>query len=219
MGALPAKKASKRKSAADKGKVALEIRRYKYSEIEIQGVRIGVLVLQGSKKVDASGDPLEVLMSAVEELGEPSPGELIEIRVSDGRSHIVGEWSPPGGEAGVRLLYPRPVRLLAAGVLRVSDIVRRGESEGAMFRLGPDVIRLKQLRSTKVYVYEGPVIVSGARDAYLLILDTEAGRRIVRLASEPIVEKLVQHVLTPPEQDSGGHSSGRAQGGDSSPSS
>ncbi len=182
--------------------------------LKVRNIEIDVLKVEKSRELKEAGSPLDVLMNITERLSTQEKS-MFEVTTSGERTSIIGEF-PSEGKTEMQMLFPRPARLRRVGVITLKTLLDKGMSnESAAFTLTEDMIKYYKVRD-EVYVYEGKV--RAPRDVYLLILETDLGRRVLRLAKKPIVERLVQHVLTPPEQEEESHGNEHGQGGDSSPS-
>ncbi len=195
-------------------KFKVKVRRYEFTTLRIGNVELEVLQRVSEDEIEElASTPLDALISVVERLSSRESEHVFEVEVSDGTRHIIG--GMPSGEERL-MLFPRPARLRAVSIVKISDAIEKGmSSSAALIRLPAESLKTRKIRK-ELYVYEGRVIAPD--DVYLIILDTDQGRRYVRVTPKPIVESLVQHVLTPREQEEVSHADGRGEGGDSSPS-
>ena len=175
--------------------VKVLVRRFRRDTIDLGGVSLGVLRLVSENIERRKGDPVDVLYSIIEKIDRGSVDSLVEVTVSDSRSYIIGEVLEEA-EGRPRLLFPRPARLIRAGVVRIGALELAGKS--SMYVVKGVSAALRSV-GRNVYVYEG-IVKSDDKDVYLVVLDTEFGRRIIRVAPGAIVSRLVQHVLSRPEQ-------------------
>ena len=175
------------------GKVKITIRRFKATQVDVGAVRIGALKLDSvevyEEKIKKGQDPLEVVLRYVER--GTGQHDFVEIIADTGTSTIiVGEGRGPGRK---RLSF-RPERLVRVGIVRRSalkplteveeDLADVGEPSVGAYRFMLDEAEWHDVDGD-VYIYEGNIEVSGAPggDVALLILETEGGRRYVRLSA------------------------------------
>lgn len=180
-----------------KRKFKVKVRKYEFTTLSVGSVKLEVLQLVSEEEIEEpASTPLDALISVVERLSSKEVEHVFEAEVSDGTRHIIG--GLPSGE-GRLMLFPRPVRLRAVSIVKISDAIEKGmSSSAALIRLPQGSLRTRKIRK-EVYVYEGRITTSD--DVYLVILDTDLGRRYVRVTPKPIIESLVQHVLTPRGQE------------------
>ncbi len=140
--------------------------------LDLPPLKIGVLKLLEEREVEASGDPIDVLMRISEEESKSKKGSYIEIKVtSPDTTYIIGE--TPRYRWRKKLTF-KPEPLLRIGVLR-------GENKGDSimnFKLD-DLEWYEVPRSERLYVYEGSVEPK-VNDIILIVLETEEGRSYIK---------------------------------------
>lgn len=181
----------------------IRVRRYKAEELEVGEVVLGVLRLKGEEEREASGNPLEVLLSTAEAeaRGRRPDTDYYEVIVEDGETRrVLGEG--PRYTWGRRLAF-KPERLLRVGIVRrnalnplvsappseeeleeaeLAEKLAGGESVGAyVFKL--DDVEWHDVEG-EVYVYEGTLALRDPEtsNVALVILETESGRRYLRVS-------------------------------------
>jgi len=213
------------KNASSKGRrrssrtVKLHIVEYRKSEWNIgANTTIEVLEKEGEREIVEKGDPIDALLRTVENLIGESEG-FFEVRVETGEtSEIMGEIAKAADKAKPKLLFQRPERLLRAAIVEYTDL--QHEPAGAsLYTL--DLGKLKWRKPKRqLYIFEGEV--SAPPNVYMLIIDTDRGRRFIRLAREDI-PPIVSSTTSTSQPQSGlpgeSHGNGSGEGGDNSPSS
>ncbi len=177
--------------------------------------RLGPLKLEALRVVEEktwreSGDPLETL-AAVADAHRGKAGYVeIEVLGLDKEPRVVVLGVSPQYE-GRKPLFPRPARLLRIGVLRESVVRARGFDEKgyAEIRVEDDIEWVNV--DSKLYVFEG--VVEAEQDVMYVIVDTEYGRKWVRVYPRLILRQASQQ---PQQQASQAPQSEQSLNGDSS---
>ena len=159
----------------------IRIRIFNEEILELPTLRLGVLRLAEERVLEASGDPIDVLMRISEEESRSRKGSYIEVEVlSPETVYIVGE--SPRYKWRRKLTF-KPEQLLKVGVLRRHNL---NENEYIRkFNLN-DLVWYSIPKDKKVYVFEG-VVEPKVDDIVLVVLETAEGRSYLKpvYASKP----------------------------------
>lgn len=191
------------------GRFRLTIKVYDSETIDLGGVRLSVLRLRERVASEESGDKVDAVLRAVERESRKPRGSYFEVEAEEGEHRIIMGESPR--YPGSRMLFPRPARLLRVGVLRAGDLASR-RSDGGGAALPADRISWHEPPG-EFYVYESKVEAPG--DVLLLIIDTDLGRRYLRLQR---ASTLRQSSRPRGRQGPPGGGGGPVSGGGSTPS-
>ncbi len=212
------------KNASSKGRrkssrtVKLRITEYWKSEWNIRAdTTIEVLEKKGEREIEEEGDPIDALLKTVENLIGESEG-FFEVRVETSESsEIMGEIAKTADKARPKLLFQRPERLLRAAIVEYTDL-QHEPSGASLYTLNLGKLKWKRPKR-QLYIFEGKV--SAPPTVYMLIIETDRGRRFIRLAREdipPIVSSTTSTSQPQTEPPGESHGNGSGEGGDNSPS-
>lgn len=150
-----------------------KVRRFVADFATIGEIRLMVYRLKEEKIITESGDPVEKMV-AILEREEKGQSDYVVVEHVEG-PRAFGE-SLSKERAGRLLLFPKVVRLKRLAVIRSDDLV---ESEG-MLRLKEGALRWIDV-GEDVYVYDATI--EAPEGVVAVFLETEEGKRIVRLGS------------------------------------
>jgi hypothetical protein len=171
----------------------LRLRARGYERVE---VKAGPVTLEGLKLVYSDerveeGDPWDIVVGTVEALAKrfyfvEVEAEVLERGRAPGESELPdriykGEYGAgASGRKGLKHMTHRPARLERVGVLYFDALEKR--DRGGYFVLNPEEDIEWHRVDGEVYVHEGQVSVeAGERVPVYLVLDTDSGRRWLRL--------------------------------------
>lgn len=141
--------------------------------LEFPVIRLGVFRLVDEKTLEASGDPIDVLMRISEEESRSKKGSYIEVEViSPEAAYVVGE--TPRYKWRRKLAFS-PERLLKVGVLRRKDFNKETVEN---FSLN-DLEWYGVPKDSKFYVFEG-LLEPKVNDIILVVLETDRGRNYLK---------------------------------------
>ncbi len=189
-----------------KQKVKVKIKWYNTVTVSLGKVKIDLLEVASQYESEEVGSPIDVLLNIVERSSRKSEGDYFEVRVSDGIIEVMGE-SPKYN--GRRSLFPYPVRVKRIGIVRFKDLQPAEQKEGEepdVFVIDENKVKWRRFKK-EYYIYEGKV--EADEDTYLLIIDTEAGRRIVRVPSRQIILSSLRSSQPLPQRVEESHQNGR----------
>lgn len=149
------------------------VRRFNRDTIAIGEVKLGVYRMVEEKIVTESGDPVE-RMVAILEREEKMPGDYVVVQHIES-SRVFGESLSKERRSGL-LLFPTMTRLKRLAIIRAEDLA---EAEGA-YRLKEGALSWIDI-AEDVYVYDASV--EAPENVVAIILETENGRRMIRLGS------------------------------------
>ncbi|MCE4624342.1 MAG: hypothetical protein F7C35_00550 [Desulfurococcales archaeon] len=196
--------------------VKVKVRWFKRARVKVSGVELDVLKPVKEIEREEVGAPLDVLMRVAEELSTTGGGTF-EVEVEGGVRRVFGEEkAPEPSDSEVSMLFPRPARLKSIAVVRFNALEEASEGGVSVFAVKEDKLRFAKVKS-ELYVYEGRI--KAPDDVYLIVLDTDLGRRLVRVPREPIISKLVRPSQPLPGLDGESRSNEHEQGEDNTPSS
>ncbi len=188
----------------------VRVRGFTSDTLKLGSVKLGVLRLVEERSWRDSGDPLEALAAVADAYRGRHSYVEIEVSGLEEEPRVVVLGVSPSYE-GRKPLFPRPARLLRVGILRESTVRTRGFDERGYAELKVEEdIQWFKVRG-KVYVFEG--LVEAEPDVVYIVVDTEYGRRWVRVYHRLTLRPASQRAETQAPQDTGG---GSGQGEDSS---
>ena len=179
-------------------KVKVQIKWYKTVTVEYRGVKVDLLDLVSSYESEEAGNPLDILLNIVERLARKADGDYFEVIVQDGSREIMGE-SPR--YTGKRSLFLYPVKIKRLAVVKYKDLKPADNNSGGeadVFSIKEEDIKWRRFRK-EYYVYEGKI--EAGDEVYLIIIDTEAGRRIIRTPTKHIILTALRSSQPPPRQE------------------
>jgi hypothetical protein len=165
--------------------LTVKIRIFDNDVLDLPELKLGVLKLLEERVLEASGDPIDVLMRISEEESRSKKGSYIEIEVKSlSATYILGE--SPRYKWRRKLTF-KPERLLRVGILQ-----KKPDKPISMmsFKLN-DVKWYEVPRDERIYVFEGNIDLK-TDDVFLIILDTEEGRSYIRPVSSLRLRKSSQ---------------------------
>ncbi len=152
----------------------IRIRIFNEEILELPTLKLGVLRLVEERILEASGDPIDVLMRISEEESRSRKGSYVEVEVlSPETIYIVGE--SPRYKWRRKLTF-KPEQLLKVGVLRKRNL---NENEYIRkFNLN-ELVWYSIPKDKKVYVFEG-IVEPKVDDIVLVVLETAEGRSYLK---------------------------------------
>ncbi len=161
----------------------VNIRVFEPVKLEFRGgLKIGALRVVKEYSVEEKGDALDVLIRVVERLAIAGES-FFEARVEGSTLEVMGEAPEQGSSGNKVLLAGYPSRLKRIGVLRYEDL---SPLEGGIDAYAVTLDKVKWYRPRgEYYVFEGEL--EAPSDVYLLVVETESDRRIIRVPREPVI--------------------------------
>jgi len=171
-------------------KLKVTIRRFRAHTLSLGGVELGALRLEEERAVEASGDPIDVMVRVAEEEGRTSKWDYVEVVVDDGETRRV--WGAGPRYTWSRPLSYRPEPLLRVGIVRRAHMRRALEQqagegsepsggEPAAFRVDLQGVEWHIPQTRGLYVFEGKAQLSDeGEDVELVAVETPSGVRLLR---------------------------------------
>ena len=160
----------------------VHIRVFEKDILQFRNVKIEALRVVKEFSVEERGDPLDALIKVVEKLVIAGEG-FFEARVEGTPIEIIGEIPEKNNETSKHLLSSYPLRLKRIGVVRYSDL---SALEGGINAYTSSLEKVRWYRPRgEYYVFEGEI--ETPEDVYLLIIETEKDRRIIRIPREDVI--------------------------------
>jgi len=188
----------------------VRVRGFKVGDLAVGPVKIEVLKVAEERSWKESGDPLEAMAAVAD--AYRGKHDYVEIEVSglEGEPRVVLLGVSPQYR-GKKPLFPRPARLYRLGVLREATVRRGGFDEKGYAELKVDGDLEWYNIGGEVYVFEGAV--EAEPDVVYIVVDTEYGRRWVRVYPKIILRQASQQAE---KQEPQAHPDEHGTGGDSS---